>query len=110
MDILVEKVSAQLRIKNPGCQYHENDDGYDRDNRNKQISDDEPVPQAPKQPASPPSHETYDKINGGDDRQELQEVEDPAVNAKKLDKQPQRNNRRAHNVQPRQAAPDLFQA
>src|SRR5215469_13162225 len=105
----MEKVGAELRIENSACEDRESNDRKYGDNRNKQIGDDEPVPETPEQSASPPTHKADENVNSCQYCQVRNEVENATARAQKFDKQAHDDEDRANDVQPRKVAPDLLQ-
>src|SRR5690349_22991356 len=100
LQVFMEEVSAQLGINDAAGENSKSDNRKDGDDRDKQISDDKPVPQAPQKPASPPAYKTDENINGGEHRQVLEETENAAAHPKEFNEQPQHDNGRANNIQP----------
>src|SRR5215472_16737684 len=79
LQVFMQKVSAELEIDDAACEDSESDDGQYRNNGDEQIGHDEPVPQTPEQPASPPTHKTDEHVDGREYRQILDEVENAAA-------------------------------
>ena len=108
LQVFMEKVGTELGINNAARENGKSDNGKYRDDRNKQIRDDEPVPQAPKQPASPPAYKAEENINSCENGQVFDEAKNAAAQAKEFNEQPHHDDGRANNIQPRQAAPNLL--
>src|SRR5215470_7654493 len=95
LQVFMEEVGAELGINDAASEDRQSRDGKYRNDRDKQIGDDQPVAQAPEQPASPPGHKADEKIDSREDSQVFDEVENAAAQPKKFDKQPDNNDGRA---------------
>src|SRR6266567_293197 len=69
VNILIQEVSAKLRIKNAAHKKNECNDQQNRDERDKQVANNQAVAQTPEQAIPPPTEEADEEIYAGQDSQ-----------------------------------------
>src|SRR2546422_11522153 len=75
MNILIQEVSAKLRVKNATHKKNERHYQQNRNERDKQVANNQAVAQTPEQAIPPPTEEADEEIYAGQDSQILQETE-----------------------------------
>src|SRR6202521_2837663 len=109
LDVLVQKIGAQLRIQNTARQKNERHSQQDGDEGDEQIGYDQAVAQTPQQAASPPANQREQKINACENREIFQEAEKAAVKPKDSGHQSNGCHCGGNEVWPREAAPNFFE-
>src|SRR6266581_3580734 len=110
MNILIQEVSAELRVKNATHKKNECNDQQNRDERDKQVANNQAVAQTPEQAISPPTEEADEEIYAGQDSQILQEAEHAPRGVEKRKNQSGGGSYRRNEIEPRKAMPDFFEA
>src|SRR5712692_4249608 len=107
LDILMQKIGAQLGIQDSAGQKHQRDDQQNRNNRDKKISDNQTVAQTPQQAVSPPANETEEQIDTSENSEVLEEVRRPAADPQQRKNQSGSGHYGANQVKPREAIPNF---
>src|SRR5437667_2916035 len=110
MNILIQEVSAKLRIKNATHKKNERYYQQNRDERDKQVANNQAVAQTPEQAIPPPTEEADEEIYAGQDSQILQETEQAPGGVEKGKNQSGGGSYRRNDIEPRKAMPDFFEA
>jgi hypothetical protein len=66
LDVFIEKIGGELRIKNAGRAHGEKHQEQDRNDGDEQAGNDEAVAEAPKQAISSPGQEAVEEIKGSE--------------------------------------------
>src|SRR6266581_2667855 len=110
MNILIQEVSAKLRVKNATHKQNERHDQQNRDERDKQVANNQAVAQTPEQAISPPTEEADEEIYAGQDSQILQEAEQAPGGVEKRKNQSSGSSCGRNEIEPRKAMPDFLEA
>src|SRR5216683_4873427 len=110
MNILIQEVSAELRVKNATHKKNERHYQQNRDERDEQIGNDQAVAQTPEQAISPPTEEADEEIYPGKDSQILQKAEQAPGCVEKGKNQSGGSSCGRNEIEPRKAMPDFFEA
>src|SRR6266702_180766 len=110
MNILIHDVRAKLRVKNATHKKNKRHYQQNRDERDKQVADNQAVAQTPEQAISPPTEEADEEIYAGQDRQILQEAGQAPGGVEKRKNQSGGSSCGRNEIEPRKAMPDLFEA
>src|ERR1700730_18438890 len=84
LHIFVEKIGSQLRIENTRGANSEQNQQQNRDEGDEETSHDEAVAQAPEQAASSPGEQAVEKIEGGQNGDKFQVIEDAAAGLERV--------------------------
>src|SRR5260370_24893550 len=110
MNTLIKEVSAKLRVKNGTHKKNERNDQQNRDERDKQVANNQAVAQTPEQAIPPPTQEADKEIYPGKDSQIFQKAEQAPGGVEKRKNQPSGSSYRRNDIEPRKAMPDFFEA
>src|SRR5580693_6561049 len=82
LHVFMQKVSAELRIKDAGRKKTQGHEQQNRDNGYEQIGDDQAIAQAPEKLAPPAADKTNDEIKSRQNREVFQKAEGPSLDIK----------------------------